>query len=947
MTLGSALPWRACSPQGRIQQRFALAAPRNPPFVGYAALVARAQSTASDKTRPERRLRPPAEPSADTASARPPPSLVDRLSRVPVRPHDPYGSVVVKPVTQYPDKRENREALLKHHRAYTQQLRLEQRRPPGWGGDWRAVLNKLVKWTPPHERQGRIKVVIPKHSVALLLSDHERNLWNIRSRTDCDMTLYRPADEAAPFDPYIVLSGRPTAMTAAVDDILKVSKGVTVVNLDEFLQAGVESSQAGQPPTEGLDDSAFTATRVLPHQMSVPCRPYRLNVRADQIPRPGEWTAQAFQQYIAALIMGNLDASRARELYPDGETHKEIVVRQLHTVFNDPAASAAVSLPALKLALRYLTAAGATHVKDAQALLNRAEELGLRVNTDTYNLMAETSVRSKNLPAFDSTVSRMVRHGYKPNLGTWLLFLRLVESEEVRRYILQAMDTKSFFLDPTVVNGVSGIMADHDAYRAIQQGQSFDAFIAGLRELYGPEWRLGLRAANRYLDVFGKHSKFGELRQLLEYMFASEHSKPTTISLNTAITRCKHQRKVDLAVDLVRMFDERGHHVADRTTFHLLYELARKTRKPHLLGAVWRYAHRVGMTNHRMQAHGTKVLAGERESMHLTDRIRGLWEEPRRCAITRQEFMENLLLCDYKDSRPELKKQPRATRVQMSLGVVTSRAPSNGDTIPHANVNAVSPENEPRGSSQTHVGTQPSPIQDIHHETENSSRAAAGADTPAEGIKDAPPNARSDDGARGEIGPQQTLLLTAAEKYELYARATSKTARQFVPSVRLGDFLQEALDRDRSLHRLAHNDEARNKALQVDLDPVRLPIAKRRRPMFDENGLLRWLAEKRKKEEEQKEEEMATAVSHNDHESADREIIDVRWTYQENSKVDGSGGATSETANCERAPDSGAPESNHSAKDGTTTERIFCSMAESPDHCGGQGILGQPAAGRF
>ncbi|KAL2159107.1 hypothetical protein VTH06DRAFT_2866 [Thermothelomyces fergusii] len=895
MALCSALPWRACSPQRRIQQRFALAVPEKPPFVGHAALVVRTQSTASDRTRPARRLHPSSEPSAETAPARSPPSLVDRFSRVPVRPDDPYHPVIVKPVTWYPHKCETREALLEHHRAYTQQLRLRQLRPAGLVGDWRAVLSKLIKWTPPHERQGRIKVVIPKHSLALLLSDHERNLWNIRSRTDCDMMLYRPADKAAPFDPYIVLSGQPTAMTAAVDDILKVSKGVTVVNLDEPVHAGVESSQAGQPPAEGLNDSAFTATRVRPHQMSIPCRPYRLNVRADQIPRPARWTAQAFQQYIAALIMGDVDVNRARELYRDGVTHIRTVVRQLHAVFHDPAASAAVSLPTLRLALRYLTAAGSTYVKEAQALFSRAEELGLRLSTDIYNVMAEMSVRSKNLPAFDVAVSQMVRHGYKPNLGTWLLFLRLIESEEVRRYILQAMDTKNFFINPAAVEGVSSIMADHDAYRAIQQGQSFDAFVAGLRELYGPEWQLGLRAANRYLDVFGKHSKFGELRQLLVYMSSSEHSKPDTVSLNTVLTHCKHQRKVDLAVDLVRMLDERGHHVADRTTFRLLYELARRTRKPNLLGAVWRYAHRVDMTNYRMQAHGIKVLAGERESAHLTGRIQGLWEEPRRSAITRQEFMESLLLCDYNDSLRELSEQPRATRGQveehryMPSGL-SSQALSSDDTVPHENVSSADrPENEPQDTLQTPIGRQPAPIQGSCQDTENPSRTAIGADAPAESVTETPPNARSDNGAGGGNRPQQILPLTAAEKYELYSRAMSKTALDFVPSVRLGDFLREALDRDRYLHTLAHSDEARNTTLQVDLDPVKLPLEKRKRPMYDEMGMLRWLDEKRKKQEEageHEEEKMAATAPYNDYEPEDRDI-DVNWAYQKSSGLDG------------------------------------------------------------
>ncbi|KAL2148378.1 hypothetical protein VTH82DRAFT_2298 [Thermothelomyces myriococcoides] len=372
------------------------------------------------------------------------------------------------------------------------------------------------------------------------------------------------------------------------------------------------------------------------------------------------------------------------------------------------------------------------------------------------------------------------------------------------------------------------------------------------------------------------------------------------MSLNIAITHCKHQRKVDLAVDLIRMFDEHGLHFADEITYHLLYELARKTKKPHLLGAVWRYAHLVDMTKYRMRTHGTKVLACERESARLTDRIKGLWEEPGRCAITRQEFMENLLLCDYKDNHHRLiKEQPQGTRGQVE-------------------------------------------------ESQNSlNRTDIGAGSQAAGC---------DDDTREEPGPQRTTtLLTAAEKYELYAKAMSKMALDFVPSVRLGDFLQEALDRDRMLHRLAHSDEARNdKTLQVDLDPVRLPIAKREGPRPDEKGLLRWLAENKKEEEEQEEmefgedeEKTTTTISHSGHEPADPNIIDVRWAYQEDSKVDGPERATSGQVNDEGAPEQRNAKSNHSAEDRTTADTVLCSTTENLDHhYGGQKILGQLATGR-
>jgi gas vesicle protein len=605
-------------------------------------------------------------------------SLLDRLDRTPLWRHGEEDPVVVRPAIAYPHKREAREALQRKHRALTQQARVENRREQDRPGDWRSILHNLMRWTPTYSTvQHGIKIIIPEHSAELLWSDYENNVWNIKSRTGCDMTLYRPTDFAAETengvegkvkgdgeshsegtkpDPYIVLTGQPTAVSAAVYDILKITKGVTIIGLEGGTPTVLHDGGEARPPVAPLDasatsvPSAVTQTPIPHYPRSAPCRPYTLNMRADQIPRPAEWTIEAFQHYIAALTMGRMNESLAAKLYPGADTHQRIVVKQLHDVFNDPAASAAVSNPAFKLALQYLVRAGETFVGDARALFGSVGTLGLRMDTEVYNLMAETAVMSKNLLAFEGIIRRMAACGHAPNLRTWLLFLRLVEAEDVRRYILHAMGTKNFFSNPTAVASVSVEMADHDVHRAIQLEQDFDAFIAGLRALYGPEWRLHTRAANRYLDVFGRYSRFDESRKLLEFMFASEHCTPNVISLNTVLTHCKLQNKVDLAVCFIRMFDQQGLNVADKITFHLLFEVARKTRKTYLLGAVWRYAHVLGMTKHSMRDRGIRLLAGgEQEVKHMTYWIRGLWDGPDGCKTPKQELLETLLLCDWRN----------------------------------------------------------------------------------------------------------------------------------------------------------------------------------------------------------------------------------------------------------------------------------------------------------
>jgi hypothetical protein len=854
----SALPWKACPALGRIQHRrrpglaaLALGNPRTVCRGGGAFFRAQSTDTGTgtgtdaDATKP---AKPSAENApADTAALS---SLINRLRDIPVQPHGADQSIVVKPVTPYPHKREDREALKKHHRALTQQLLHERRRQQDTPGDWRSILQNLIRWTPIHTRPRDLKVMIPRHSAGILSTDHERNLWNIRSRTGCNMTLCRPTDEKANIDPYVILSGQPAAISAAVDEILKAIKGITVVNMQRPPEMGVHGDQAG------VDASAVTRTVIHPHQMSVPCRRYRLTTRADRIPRPSKWTVEAFQQYTAALVKGHMDASLARRLYPKGTTHKDTVVRQLRAVFNDPAASAAVSLPALKIALEYLAAAGETHINDSLALVERVEALGLRMDTDIYNRVAETAIHSKYLLAFECTVSQMIVRGHRPNLRTWLLFLRLVESEEIRRYILEAMDTKNFFSNPAVVIRVSGIMADHDAYRAIQRGQDWDAFLAALRELYGPEWRLDQSAAVRYLDVFGRYSKFDDMRRLLEDMFASRQARPNAVALNTIITHCKHQRKVDLAVAFVRMFDERGYHIANQITFHLLFKLARKTRKPHLLSAVWRYAHRREMTDYYMRDYGIQLLAGQPWLLQLTNQIQGLWEEPHNCKITKQAFIENLLLCDYHPiGQTASNAQPLVTNGRITTKKspdATSLPPSSDDDTSTPAPETATPDSEAgQGRKKASVSIEAWSAERTTWPTKGN-KALEPRPIPRSYILPAAP------GEETVLQQQQAgPSMSAAEKYELYAKAMSKQAEEWVPTTWFGKFLQAALDCDRRLHRLVHgkgDDDAEGEeppmayrgGVPVDMYPVKLRIA--RREPAPTNAMLQWLADKKMEE---------------------------------------------------------------------------------------------------
>ncbi len=806
MTLGSALPWKACLPLRRLNPQLHRHQPRprlapsrsslpNHATVRHLGLGAVLQAQSAEARIASPTSRSPPSDRIDAPSS----SLIDRLIKVPFRPHGGFNSVLVKPVDVPPHLQERHEAKHRNRKALVQQIRIDDRRWSDQPGDWRAILDLLIKWTPEFTaHRDAIKVTIPRDSLQLLLSDSQRNLWNIKSRVRrCSITLYQPPEQANA-DPYIMLGGPPTAMTAAVTEILSVTSKARVLNLPG---SGSTGPQGGRPfsdaaPSVTVTDIGVSVTPILKHKTPVPHKPYNLKMRADRIPRPREWTFETFEQYVAALVMGSLPPGLSDKLYRGirGDSHQDAVVAQLRAAFDDPAASAAVSSPAFKLALSYLTQDGETFVGHAQALFDRAMTLGLPMDTEVFNMMANTATKSKNLLAFKVKIDLMLARNLKPDTQTWLLFLRIIEAEEVRRYILQSMFTKGLLSNPHAVNSVAAAMGEQDAYRAVQLGQDTDSFLAGLRELYGPEWRLTRTAANKYLNILARHGKFDDLKKLLRHMWANPDSKPDTMSLNTILARCKYQRKVLFAVEVIRMFDEQGPTVANQHTMQLLLELARHTSRPHLFGAVWRYAHLVELMTDRSHARGWSLLRrgaeGGREVSTLTTRVRRLWEDPVQCRITKAQFVRHLLLWDYQKAVGDTAQ-------------ITAAVRTNGEEDPGSqNASCEAPHTCSPGKQRTR------------------SRFADIAD--AEGKKEP----GSDRGKKAEDDSARRLKRQSVQKlYPTFTRWMYVNGQRCSPDIRFGTFLQAALDRDHRLDKLANQGvgEVRH-GVPVDLLPVELPL---------------------------------------------------------------------------------------------------------------------------
>ncbi|CAK7266081.1 hypothetical protein SEPCBS57363_001915 [Sporothrix epigloea] len=323
--------------------------------------------------------------------------------------------------------------------------------------------------------------------------------------------------------------------------------------------------------------------------------PHVIRIGAHQIRQPDDWTPVSLERYVAALTNGRPPYHLAPKLYPqrrawtrkqaggssghaiesspvaDGNppspasviepgtsmaggnpvlnSHVYTVVNLLLSLFHNEAVRHALSMSAFKMALAFMCKHGETYRPEVRSLFERAESVRVPMDTETFNILLASQVTTQDLRNFGATLALMNRRGMKPDLTTWLLFMRLFESEEVKRHILRTMHaSRHDLLDlPDALRSIAQEMAEYDAQRAVIQRKQqemkqewihnlgyqgapesqltaqeqdnaasifVDEFMAQQTEKYGLGW-LSRTAANRILEVFGSYGLFPECMAVL------------------------------------------------------------------------------------------------------------------------------------------------------------------------------------------------------------------------------------------------------------------------------------------------------------------------------------------------------------------------------------------------------------------------------------------------
>lgn len=542
-------------------------------------------------------------------------------------------SVFVKQAREYPNMRESRESRRAHQASISTQVYFDRNvqnllkqgihiNPDST--DWRHVLELLASTTPEQSVEwieDGMKIELSERKLAAIMDDGgDEKIGAIRRRSGASIKVSRadsPTTSSA-----LLVSGTRAGINSATAELRRIAGRITITRL----WAPLAPDEAETESFDDDDDDFFVPP--LTREEGGLWQRMKVDHNAYTTPWPSHMSSSSFERYVASLTDSVMYPHLNSVLYNPTKhavllNHERAVARRLKRAFMNYEARPWISCSALKLALSFLCRHGDKYLPEARSIFVMMDKFGLRMDADVFNMLLRAPTTTRHLRKFRQTVILMTRKGFAPNLDTWILFLRMFESVEVKSYVLQAMNSKNLLGTPEAIQRVAEEMAPFDTEHAVGQGKDLSTFMQEQSDRYGPDW-LTRDAANQVLDVLCRYGRFQDAFELLDRMRAHLESipveykadriahQPDVISFNTIISHARTQGKMPVAVNAIRKMKTAAFAVqADRVTFGLLFEMAWKSRLRSTLSIIWKYASLARLTTWRMRMRVADLLGGK------------------------------------------------------------------------------------------------------------------------------------------------------------------------------------------------------------------------------------------------------------------------------------------------------------------------------------------------
>ncbi len=461
--------------------------------------------------------------------------------------------------------------------------------------DWRIPLSMLQRAAGQlgvQESEGTAVIIVPEGALPRLSGDPGGALWEMKTRNGCEVEILGIEDRIGDCRP-IKLRGTPQAREIAKETIASAVSGA-----DNPAPDGPNATIL-RPPNVSFARSESWDCEV--RQKEPPARAVWSHVthqqRADEIGPPETWTPTTLANYVEDLTESRVTRSMHDRLHKKGESYVDKVANIICELFNDPSKEQIIFVRALNSALRFLYKYNLVHL--VRAVFLRAEDLKVHMVPETFNIMLRGAATAKDLHNFTFILQMMIKRSVRPNAATWVAFLMAVESKPVKLQIINVMRSMGILQDRSIFKDTAAQVISGEMVGYLKSGQDVHAFMSDMDKRFGPEW-LSVDAANRILHDLGGQGAISEAHELFKIM-DNRFLRPNTISFNTLLAHCLHQRKVFAALQLLDSMKSEWTLDPDGSTFDLVFKLGWDRCYYNFCRVTWHYACMAGYVSHRMR----------------------------------------------------------------------------------------------------------------------------------------------------------------------------------------------------------------------------------------------------------------------------------------------------------------------------------------------------------
>lgn len=458
--------------------------------------------------------------------------------------------------------------------------------------DWRDILRHLDLHTPPRSanfHDNALRVKVRRAAAAELLYGPDTNIYAITQRTGCYI---ESTVELAERDNYVgfLLSGPVTAIAKAAAEISRIAP-----------HSRPDGFSVADPLKFNTDASKLDGYRLV---RSDEWKEMRRPKHVRDVPRPDQWTQVSLAKYVQHVTAIEAQGHWIQKLYNKSltadhnvvDSHGE-VMKLFEELWQEKEVWEVMTAEAANYAIEWYINTG--QKKAVHFVLSSLHRHNIRQTTETYNIMLRYFAKTRNMKRFHWWLDIMRRRGYRPDVYSWIAFIRTIDDPEIKELILKVLQGKRVLYQTKVRRELADSFCEMEMSRHLANGKSLKDFFAHMDKRWERDW-MTTPGAGFCIRVLARHGLISLCCDFTAEM-SRRNVKVDNWALRMIITCCKYQNNAEGALKALDIISRQHQLKWEAKTYQSIFELALATRKPNLLGAVWRNACLDGFVTHKMK----------------------------------------------------------------------------------------------------------------------------------------------------------------------------------------------------------------------------------------------------------------------------------------------------------------------------------------------------------